>query len=120
MSYAGKQKKRAEQVHFHKSRVGRGDPKTAALSAVLAAAPASFDGRKIAVVDKNITALDALPERYAGAKVCPSARPPPRSRCFSLACPRRRQPCPPPGPSARTRFLPSLPTHPPTPPASLP
>ena len=94
MSYAGKQKERAEQVHLYKSRMERGDPKTAALSAVLAAAPASFDGRKIAVVDKNITALDALPERYAGVKVCPSVRPPPRSRCFSLACPRRRQPRP--------------------------
>jgi hypothetical protein len=73
MAYAGRQKERAEQVQRHKSRAGRGDPLSAALSAVLAAAPASFDGRKITVVDKNITALDALPERYAGVKVRPSA-----------------------------------------------
>jgi hypothetical protein len=41
----------------------------AALSAVLAQQPACFDGKKVSVVDKNITMLGSLPDLFAQVKV---------------------------------------------------
>lgn len=48
------------------------------LSSVIASTPSCFDGRKIAAVDRGITSLDSLPERYAGVKVS--------CACWVLAC----------------------------------
>lgn len=39
------------------------------LAAVVAQQPSTFSGNKIAAVDRGITALDALPDRYNGIKV---------------------------------------------------
>ena len=39
------------------------------LSAVLAQLPSLFDERKIAAVERGVTAIDALPARFQGIKV---------------------------------------------------
>ena len=72
--YAGQRRERVERLAQLKARGARRPAAAAAaLSDVLAQHPSSCDGRKIAVVDKNIASLDTLPERYAGIKVRPHA-----------------------------------------------
>lgn len=95
--YASQHRERAErlaQLKAGRRRPGGGG----GLAAVVAQQPSSFSGSKIAAVDKGITSLDALPDRYAGIKVgapvratpchCPRCRLPahlpPRSRPAGL------------------------------------
>ena len=67
-SYSGQyasqvQKKEAAKARAGSARARR--PAELTLSAVLAAAPHLFDGRRVTAVDRGIAAIDSLPERVA-------------------------------------------------------
>lgn len=67
--YAGRHRERAEAQQRAAVAGRRRRSSGAALTTHLAQQPGSFDGRKIAAVDKNIDTLDVLPDRYASVKV---------------------------------------------------
>ena len=66
--YAVQHRERADRLAQLKAGRRRGSG-GGGLSAVVAQQPSTFSGSKIAAVDKGITALDALPDRYSGIKV---------------------------------------------------
>ncbi len=66
--YAGQHRERADRLAQLKAGRRRGAAGSS-LSAVIAQQPSTFNGSKIAAVDKGITALDELPDRYNSIKV---------------------------------------------------
>ena len=85
-SYAAAHRQRVDAQRAPRGR--RQSRDSGSLAAAVAATPAAFDGRKLAVVDRGITCIDALPDRYVGIRVS-------QHSAAARACPARAACTPP-------------------------